>query len=68
MKSISGKNFVKVLQKNGWEILRIRGSHYMLTHPDYRYTVSVPVHGNEDLKTGLLKQLMKQTGINEEDF
>jgi predicted RNA binding protein YcfA (HicA-like mRNA interferase family) len=30
--------------------------------------LSVPVHGNRDLKTGLQRSLMKQAGIQEEEL
>jgi predicted RNA binding protein YcfA (HicA-like mRNA interferase family) len=29
MKSISGKEFAKVLEQNGWILLRIQGSHHI---------------------------------------
>jgi predicted RNA binding protein YcfA (HicA-like mRNA interferase family) len=68
MKTVSGKEFVKLLQAKGWELQRIRGSHHILRHADFRDSVSVPVHGNTDLKIGLLKQLLKQTGISEDEL
>ncbi len=68
MKTVSGKEFVKLLEANGWDLLRIRGSHHILKHKDFRNTVSVPVHGNTNLKIGLLKQLLKQTGITEDEL
>ena len=29
MKSISGKKFAKILEKNGWQLLRVQGSHHI---------------------------------------
>lgn len=29
MKPISGKKFAKVLEQNGWKLLRIHGSHHI---------------------------------------
>jgi predicted RNA binding protein YcfA (HicA-like mRNA interferase family) len=48
---VSGKNLVSVLQKFGFRVLRVKGSHHILKHPDGRQTV-VPVHRNEILGPG----------------
>ena len=29
MKSISGKEFAKILEQNGWQLLRINGNHHI---------------------------------------
>jgi len=34
MKSASGKEFVKILEQNGWMLLRINGSHHIYGKPD----------------------------------
>lgn len=56
---ISGKELVNALVKNGFEILRIKGSHYRMKHADGRIT-TVPVHKNEDLPKGLLRKIMRE--------
>jgi predicted RNA binding protein YcfA (HicA-like mRNA interferase family) len=66
MKAVSGKEFCKTLQKNGWTFRRIRGSHHIYRKGDI--TVSVPVHGNKSLKKGTQGDLMKKTGITEKDL
>ncbi|MPM91377.1 hypothetical protein SDC9_138505 [bioreactor metagenome] len=43
------------------------GSHVRYVHPDGRKTV-VPVHGNEDLGTGLIKEILKQSRISREMY
>ena len=55
---ITGKEFIRILQKSGFVILRINGSHYRLKHPDGRIT-TVPVHGNEDFPKGLLRTIIR---------
>ena len=65
MKSISGKDFAKLLQKHGWNLKRINGSHHILTKAGRRECISVPVHGNQPLKIGLLRTLLKLTSIDE---
>ena len=44
----------KILEKLGFG----KGSHIWFKHPDGRRTV-VPVHGNEELGTGLLNKITK---------
>ena len=46
----------KLLEKLGFEKIYGRGSHVRFKHPDGRRTV-IPVHGNEDLGKGLLREI-----------
>ena len=57
----------KVLEKLGFEKVFGKGSHIRFTNKDGRRTV-IPVHGNEDLGTGLLLEILKQAGLTREDF
>lgn len=68
MKSISGKKFCKVLERNGWELKRIHGAHHIYGRSDRNEILSVPVHGNRDLKKGLLRKLLKDAGLTEQDL
>ena len=52
---------VKKLQRAGWTLVRRRGSHMMLTHPGYRWTLSVPDH--REIGPGLLQKIVKQAGL-----
>ena len=68
MKSISGKQFSKILENRGWDLVRVNGSHHVYMKPDNPARISLPVHGNEDLKIGLLKHFMKVAGIIESEL
>jgi predicted RNA binding protein YcfA (HicA-like mRNA interferase family) len=68
MRSVSGKEFVKVLERHGWSLLRVQGSHHIYGRAGSDVRLSVPVHGNQPLKTGLLRHLMKMAGLNESDL
>lgn len=68
MKSVSGKEFAIIIVKKGWELKRINGSHHIFTMEGRIERISVPIHGNKTLKTGLLKHLMKIAGLTENDF
>jgi predicted RNA binding protein YcfA (HicA-like mRNA interferase family) len=68
MKAVSGKDFIKILEKRGWTLLRINGSHHIYGKTGSIIRLSVPVHGNQPLKTGLLRHLMKTAEIQETDL
>lgn len=68
MKSVSGKHLCKVLERHGWELKRVKGSHHIYAHPDRTEVVTVPVHGNRDLKTGTLHAILKETGLTEDEL
>ena len=61
------KKVIKALSKLGFKIVRRHGSHVVLKHPDGRLTV-VPVHAGEDIGSGLLAKIIKDTGISKEEF
>lgn len=46
----------------------IRGSHHIYMKEGRKERISVPVHGNKDLKIGLLKALMKVAEIEESEL
>lgn len=68
MKTISGKDFSKLLEKKGWIVARIKGSHHIYTKEGTVFRISVPIHKNKELKIGLLKSLMKIADINENEL
>ena len=65
MKSISGKNLCKVVERNGWILKRVTGSHHIYTKQGITVILSIPVHGNRDLPIGTLKRILKDAGITE---
>ncbi len=58
---MSGKEVVRLLLANGWQLDRISGSHYIMAKG--AQTLVVPVHGNQDMKPGLLNAILKQAGL-----
>ena len=58
---MTGKEVIKILEQNGWVLLRINGSHHRLGKDEQRTTV--PVHGTRDLGRGLLAAIEIQTGV-----
>ncbi len=68
MKSISGKDFAKILEQRGWTLLRVQGSHHIFGKAGNEIRISVPIHGNQNLKIGLLRHFMKIAGLTETDL
>ncbi len=68
MKSVSGKEFSKILERRGWSLLRVQGSHHIYGKAGSEVRLSVPIHGNQTLKLGLLRHLMKAAGISDNDL
>ncbi len=68
MKSISGKALAKLVERHGWNLLRVHGSHHIYGKTGAVVRLSIPIHGNAPLKLGLLKHLLKMAGLNEEQL
>jgi len=60
---LRGRELIRILKKHGFEIIRVRGSHRSMRHPDGRYTV-VPVHAGETIGPGLLNKILKDTELS----
>lgn len=52
MKQVSGKEFCRILERHGWELKRISGSHHIYAKVGSIVRLSVPVHGNKALNWG----------------
>jgi len=64
---VSGKQTVDALLQAGFIIHRIRGSHYILKHPETGRRVTIPYHRRElALKT--LDSILKQAAVSRETF
>jgi predicted RNA binding protein YcfA (HicA-like mRNA interferase family) len=61
-----GKELVRTLQKFRFQIVRPRGSHFLLRHPDGRTTM-VPIHSGEVLGPGLLRSILRDAELSVED-
>lgn len=58
--TMKDKELLKLLQDNGWELTRIKGSHHILKK-DGKSEV-IPIHG-KDVPNGLLNKILKRTGL-----
>jgi len=66
---VSGKRVIQALHRAGFVTDRIVGSHHVLVRPgDLTRTVTVPLHGNRDLKPGTLRSIIRRAGFAVEEF
>lgn len=63
--TLTGRRLVTGLTRLGFELIRTRGSHHYLRHPDGRSTV-VPVHRGEAIGPGLLAKVLRDCELTRE--
>lgn len=57
----------RALKKKGWTLVRVRGSDHRFEKPGHG-AVTVPVHKGKTLKPGTQRDIMKDTGLTEDDL
>ena len=65
--ALTGKQLLQALQRMGFELIRVRGSHHFLRHTDGRKTV-VPVHSGEVIGPGLLTSILRHVKITRDEL
>ena len=65
---ISGKDTIKLLQKEGFIVVRQKGSHVSLHKKVDNKTMLVVVPMKEEIKKGTLLSIIKQAGLTREEF
>ncbi|UDE99477.1 type II toxin-antitoxin system HicA family toxin [Acinetobacter pittii] len=60
MKSL---DLVKMIEADGWYLVRVKGSHHHFKHPTKGGLVTIP-HPKKDLPNGTVKSILKQAGLN----
>jgi len=65
--SLTPEKVIKLLEKNGFVLGRIRGSHHIYYNPETRKRAIVPLH-KKSLPKGTMFEILKQAGINREEL
>ena len=60
------KEVIKKIEKDGWYLVRIKGSHRQYKHPNKKGLVTISGHLRDDLAKGTLNSILKQSGLKEE--
>jgi predicted RNA binding protein YcfA (HicA-like mRNA interferase family) len=64
---LNGKQVVTALRRAGLVVVRVKGSHHYMKHPDGRATV-VPVHAGETLGPGLMAKILSDCEMTREEI
>jgi predicted RNA binding protein YcfA (HicA-like mRNA interferase family) len=64
---LDGRDLVKALERAGFAVTRVKGSHHQLRHFDGRGT-TVPVHGNEVIGPGLLAKILRDCQLTGDEL
>jgi predicted RNA binding protein YcfA (HicA-like mRNA interferase family) len=59
------RDLVKILEEDGWRLVRTRGSHRQFRHPSKPGLVTVHGHPSHDIAPGTLNNIRKQAQIGE---
>ena len=57
---------VRTFQKLGWQVVRQKGSHIIMTKPGHIATLSIPNH--PEVARGTLRSLISKAGVTVEQF
>jgi predicted RNA binding protein YcfA (HicA-like mRNA interferase family) len=68
MKSVTGAELAKAIERNGWVYKRTTASHHIYGKSGNKNNISIPIHASKTLKTGLQAYLMRVAGITEQDL
>ena len=67
--SVKSTEVIRTLERAGFVIIRISGSHHRLVHPvDATRQTTVPLHKGRDLPKPVLHAIIKQAGLTVEAF
>lgn len=59
------KDLIKLLEDDGWNLSRTKGSHRQFKHPTKPGTVTVAGKPSVDIPPGTLNAILKQSGLKE---
>ena len=65
--SLRPREVVAALQRSGFAVVRVSGSHYQLYNEHSRRHVTVPYH-NRDLPRGTIAAIISQAGLTRDEF
>lgn len=58
------RDVIRLLVENDFREERVTGSHHIFRHPISKKIVTVPIHGGKDIKTGTLRSIFRQAGLD----
>jgi predicted RNA binding protein YcfA (HicA-like mRNA interferase family) len=65
---LSPQKIITILEKKGFVLKRVTGSHYIFAHPENKRRVTVPYHTSQDVARGTLIQILEDAGITRNEL
>ena len=62
----TGKEMMRFLEKQGFHLVRIRGSHHVFRKGPL--CIPLPVHGNQTLRIGIFRSILRELEMSPEEF
>jgi len=62
------RDIIKTLKKDGWYVVATRGSHRQFKHPEKAGRVTIAGQPNDEIATGTLGSILRQSGLSREDL
>lgn len=66
--NITGTELVRLLERIGFEVLSLRGSHVTLRRASDRLRTTVPVHGSRDVPVGTPAAILRDVEMSPGDL
>lgn len=63
MKTIKVRDLIRMLRRDGWELVKIKGDHRQFKHTTKKGKVTVNKKLSDDLDGDLLDNILKQAGL-----
>jgi predicted RNA binding protein YcfA (HicA-like mRNA interferase family) len=68
LRVFSGSELCKLLEKQGFTVIRQRGSHILMQKSVNDSTITVPVPNHKELRIGTLQSIIRQSNLPKELF
>lgn len=64
LRVLSAREICQILEQNGFVQVRQRGSHIIMQLQTEESTITVPVPNHDEVKTGTLRSVIRQSGLS----
>ena len=64
---VTSRNVIRILEKKGFVLVQITGSHHLYMNEQTGRQETVPIH-TTDLPAGTFHEILKQAGISRDEF
>ena len=62
--AMNSREIIKILEKDGWYLVAVKGSHHQFKHPGKPGRVTIP-HPKRDMSKGTYNSILKQAELKE---